>query len=92
MENLDLVILTSVVSVLFLVFILATYREFTVMGKSEFKGGKESGPRADFLYFIGKLFTDDRIDKKQRTQLLDIVEETITKMEHDELKPEGEGG
>jgi len=86
MENLDLIILTSVISVLFLVFILATYREFTIMGKNDFKGGKERGPRADFLYFIGKLFTDDRIDKKQRIQLLDIVKETIAKMETDEMR------
>ena len=38
MENLDIILLSAVVSVLFLVFIIATYREFSVMGKSEFKG------------------------------------------------------
>jgi hypothetical protein len=46
MENLDIILLTAVVSVLFLVFIIASYREFSIMGKSGFKGGKEKGPRA----------------------------------------------
>ncbi len=84
MENLDLVVLTSVVSILFLVFIIATYREFTAMSKTDFKGGKESGPRANLMYFIGRLFTDERIDKNQRIHLLNIVSETIAKMETDE--------
>ena len=81
MENLDIIVLTSVISVLFIVFIIATYREFTTMGKTEFKGGKETGPRANLMFFIGKLFTDERIDKKQRIQLLNIVKETIEVME-----------
>lgn len=81
MENLDIVILTSIVSILFIVFIIATYREFSSMNKNEFKGGKESGPRANLMFFIGRLFTDERIDKKQRIQLLNIVKETIEVME-----------
>ena len=84
MENLDIVILTSVISILFLVFIIATYREFTAMGKTDFVAGKESGPRANLMFFIGSLFNDERIDKKQRIQLLKVVKETIEVLENEE--------
>ena len=49
MENLDIIILTTVVVVLFLVFILATIKEINEDAKKGFKGGKETGPRADMM-------------------------------------------
>jgi hypothetical protein len=83
MENLDIYILTSVISVLFIVFIIATYREFTTMGKTDFVPGKESGPRANLMFFIGSLFNDVRIDNRQRIQLLKVVKETIEVLENE---------
>jgi len=44
MENLDLIILTSIISACFIVFIALTLKEFNYMGKNEFKASlkKES--------------------------------------------------
>jgi len=55
MENLHIIILSSLVSILFLVFIIATYREMESMSNKPFAGGKEGGPRAELLDLIGKL-------------------------------------
>ena len=77
MENTDIIVLTAIISVLFLVFIIATYREFTVMGKTEFKGGKESGPPADLMRFIGSVFIDDRIDVKKKIRIIDAVKNAM---------------
>lgn len=81
MENLDLVLLTTLVTVLFIVFILATYREFSSMSKTSFKSGKEGGPRADLLFYIAKLFDDDKITKNDKIEFLKVVKKTITEIE-----------
>ena len=58
MENLHIIILSSVISVLFVVFIVATYREMESMGSKPFTEGKEGGPRAELLELIGKLLEE----------------------------------
>jgi predicted signal transduction protein with EAL and GGDEF domain len=83
-ENLDIILLTAVVSVLFLVFIIATYREFSVMGKSEFKGGKEKGPRAEMVQFLQKVFTDETIEPDKKKELLSIIKKTFDEMDSGE--------
>jgi len=60
MENLHIIILSSIISILFVVFIIATYREMDEIGKKPFTGGKEGGPRAELLELIGKLI-DEKI-------------------------------
>jgi len=64
MENLQVIILSSVVTVLFAVFIIATYREMEEMEKKPFTGGKEGGPRAELLDLIGKL-VDEKLSEKK---------------------------
>ena len=81
MENLDIILLTTVVSALFLVFIIATYREFSVMGNSEFKGGIEKGPRAEMVQFLKKVFTDETIEPDKKKELLNILKKTFDEME-----------
>lgn len=58
MENLHIIILTSVISILFIVFIVATYREVENMNNNPFDGGKEGGPRAELLDLIGKMIDE----------------------------------
>ena len=60
MENLHIIILSSILSILFLVFIIATLREMDEMSNKPFAGGKEGGPRAELLELIGKLI-DEKI-------------------------------
>ena len=81
MENLDIILLTTVVSVLFIVFIIATYREFSVMGKSEFTGGKEKGGRAEMVQFLQNVFTDENIEPDKKNELLGIIKKTFDALE-----------
>ena len=86
MENLDLIILTTIVVILFMVFILATFKEFSEDAKKPFQGGKERGPRADMMEFVGRIFSDDRIEPKEKKELLNIIKEKIDDMEAVENK------
>lgn len=56
MENLDLLIFTSVLVILFILFGVATYRQFTRMGNQEFNSATEQGGAENFLKFLSKLF------------------------------------
>lgn len=81
MENTVIIILTIIVSVLFLVFIIATYREFSVMNNSAFTGGEERGPRAIMVQFLQKIFTDENIEPDKKNELLNIIKKTFDDME-----------
>lgn len=77
MENLDLIILTIIVSLLFLVFIIATYQEMssTKLMKKEF--GKEKGPRAQMIEFIGKIFTDESMETTEKQKLMELMKKSL---------------
>ncbi len=84
MENFDIIILTVIVSLLFLVFIIATYRELASAEIKNKRFGKESGPRAEMIRFVGSIFTDERIETKDKKELLNIIKKTLSDMEEDE--------
>ncbi len=86
MENLDLYILTTIVVILFMVFILATFKEIMEETKKPFAGGKEKGPRADMMEFVGRLFSDERIEPSEKKQLLNIIKKKIDDIEVDDNK------
>lgn len=83
MENLDIVILTSIVATLFIVFFIAIYREFSSMAKTPYKYEKESGPRADMVNFLGNLFDDSSTTKKEKKMIYKAMNRTIADMESD---------
>ena len=72
-NNTDIIVLTSVIIVLFIVFIIATVREFNIMSTTKFVEKEEGGPRAEMMRFIGKLFTDDRIDAGKKITFMNAV-------------------
>ena len=76
-NNTDIIVLTSVIIVLFLVFIIATVREFNTISTTKFVEKEEGGPRAEMLRFIGKLFTDDRIDASKKITFMNAVKPII---------------
>lgn len=88
MENTVIIILTIIVSLLFMVFIIATYREFSVMNNSAFTGGEERGPRAVMVQFLQKVFTDDNIEPDKKNELLNIIKKTFDEMETVEKYPD----
>ncbi|CAN5508713.1 hypothetical protein BH11BAC3_BH11BAC3_23470 [soil metagenome] len=84
-NNTDIIVLTSVIIVLFFVFIIATIRELIAVGNEKFVEKEEGGPRADMLRLIGKLFTDERIDTGRKITFMNAVKPLI-----DDLPPEEE--
>ncbi|MCX6199055.1 MAG: hypothetical protein NTY88_07510 [Bacteroidetes bacterium] len=50
--------MSSIITILFLVFIIATFREMEEMNNKPFTGGKEGGPRAELLELIGKMIDE----------------------------------
>ena len=85
-NNTDIIVLTSIVIVLFLVFIIATVRELNNMTTSTDQDKKESGPRAEMLRLVGKLFTDERIDPVKRITFMNAIKPMIDDMAEDEEK------
>jgi len=60
MENLDIIILSSIVTTLFVVFLGVTIKEFSQASKKpQPRQSDENGPRAKFIKFIGKQFDTD---------------------------------
>lgn len=84
MGNTDIIVLTAVTVVLFLVFIIATVREFNTMGNSKFVEKEEGGPRAELLRLIGKLFTDERIDVDKKILFMNAVKPIIEDLNAEE--------
>lgn len=76
-NNTDIIVLTSVMIVLFIVFIIATVRELSSISSTNFVEEKESGPRAEMVRFIGKLFTDERIDADKKITFMNAVKPII---------------
>jgi len=75
----EIVILTTIVVTLFIVFIIAIYRE---LDKEYDPTTKEMGPRANMVNFIGKLFDEKQTTKEQQT-ILKAMTRTISDMEGD---------
>ena len=55
-ENVDIIIFTSILLLLFLLFGIGTYREFVRMEKDKFDSNTEKGGAENFLKFITKIF------------------------------------
>ena len=85
MDNLEIIILSTVVVTLFSTFIIVTYRELVNAEKNP-RPSEESGPRANMIKFIGRLF-DESATKKMTTKQKEIyyrsIKRTIADMESD---------
>lgn len=83
----DIIILSCIVVILFVVFIVATYREMAHMAKTPYKYEKERGPRADMVNFLGRLFDDETASKKitlkQKDLIYKAIDRTVSDMESD---------
>jgi len=83
MEHLDIFILTSIVATLFAVFVITMWRELNAVSKNPPDYSKESGPRADMVNFIGSIFDDKSIPKKEKKMIVKAMNRTIADMESD---------
>jgi hypothetical protein len=87
MENLDIILLTAVVAVAFLVFIVTNLKEFTKM-ETEVYTDLKSKPSygRDALYdLLQKLFDDESIPKTDKKTVLKTIGRTMADMESDGL-------
>ena len=75
----EIVILSSIVVTLFIVFGITVYRE---INKEYTPPVKEMGPRANMVNFIGKLFDDKQTINEQK-YILKTMTRTISDMEGD---------
>ncbi len=85
MQNLDIIILTSILSTLFIVFGIVVVRELS-KPESELQSSKEGGPRADFIRFVGRLFDEEatkKMSKKEKRAMYGAIKRTMADMESD---------
>lgn len=85
MEKLDIIILTSIVATLFLVFFIAVYRELKNVDEDSYKNQKEGGPRVQLINFVGSLFDDQSIGNEDKKMIFKAMNRTIADMESDGL-------
>ena len=82
MENLDIIILTTIISTLFIVFGILMYKEFSNMEKNGYKydpNAKKYGREALFV-MMQRLFDED-VPKKEQKVIYNAVKRTISDME-----------
>lgn len=81
--DMDIIVLTSIIATLFVVFGIAVYREFSIMGNETYKHQKESGPRAGLVNLVEKLTNDKRLPKAQKEIIYNAMHRNIADMESD---------
>lgn len=88
MENIDVIILSSVAATAFTVFIVACFKEFSKMEKEEYVyDAKQKRFGRDALYdVIERLFADKGNSKEDKANLIKTLERTISDMELDGVR------
>ena len=81
--DIDIILLTAVISTLFIVFMIAVYREFSVMENETYTYQKESGPRAGLVNFIGNLAVNKSLTKEEKKVIYKAMHRNIADMESD---------
>jgi len=85
MENLEIIILTTIVSTLFVVFFILMYKEFSKMEKEEYiynPNVKRYG-RDGIYNLLERLFDNELQTKSQKVKLFKTIDRTIADMESD---------
>jgi hypothetical protein len=85
MENLEIIVLTTIVSTLFLVFFILMYKEFSKMEKEEYtyKPNVKRYGRDGVYDLLERLFDDESTPKSQKAKLFKTIDRTIADMESD---------
>jgi hypothetical protein len=81
--DMDIILLTAVISTLFIVFIIAVYREFAVMENETYVFQKETGPRAGLVNFVGNLASNKALTKEEKKVIYQAMHRNIADMESD---------
>jgi hypothetical protein len=81
--DMDIILLTAVISTLFIVFIIGVYREFSVMENETYVYQKESGPRAGLVNFVGNLASNKSLTSDEKKVIYKAMHRNIADMESD---------
>lgn len=79
----DIILLSSLIATLFIVFIIAVYREFSVMEDETYTFQKERGPRAGLVNFIGNLAVNKALTAEEKRVIYQAMHRNIADMESD---------
>jgi len=85
MENLDIIILSTIVSTLFLVFGIVMFKELK-NASDQSNDLYEISPRANMIRFVGSIFDSEstnKMTKKEKIAIYSAVKRTISDMEND---------
>jgi len=85
MENLDIIILTTIISTLFIVFGILMYKEFSHMEKNGYQydpNAKKYGRDALFV-MMQRLFDEKTVSKKEKKVVYQAMFRTMADMESD---------
>jgi hypothetical protein len=85
MENLDIIVLSTIVTTLFAIFLGLTIKEL-IKAESSVAPSEETGPRANLTRFMGRLFDSPSFTKEQADKKIEVyntVYKTIADMESD---------
>jgi hypothetical protein len=81
--NIDIILLTTIIATLFVVFFIAVYREFSVMENETYTFQKESGPRAGLVNFIGNMAANKTLTNTEKKLVYKAMHRNIADMESD---------
>ena len=81
--DLDIILLSSIIATLFIVFMIAVYREFSVMEEEPYTFQKESGPRAGLVNFVGNLAVNKSLTVDEKKVIYQAMHRNIADMESD---------
>lgn len=79
----DIILLSSIIATLFIVFMIAVYREFSVMEDETYTFQKEYGPRAGLVNFIGNLAVNKALTPEEKRVIYQAMHRNIADMESD---------
>lgn len=79
----DIILLTTIISTLFVVFGIAVYREFVVMDTEKYTFQKEFGPRAGLVNFVANLTANKTLTKEELEVIYQAIQRNIADMESD---------
>ena len=82
MENLDIIILTTILSTLFIVFSVLVYKELSEVENTSYKNTVEGGPRVYLMKMMARLF-DEELPSNERKVIYKAVKRTMADMESD---------
>lgn len=84
MENLDIIILTSLVVIAFVIFITTSIKEFIKMEEDEYEFEKSTGPtRAALFNVLSSFLDDDEISKDTRKKYKATLKRSMSDMHID---------